>query len=196
MWWYPVEDPLVLASRSPRRKRILEMARVPFVQIPSDVEEVPMDGSPADVVCHWAGSKASDVLKRARGRPVLGADTMVALDGHLLGKPEDELHARNMLRRLSGRWHSVFGGVSLLWPQRKMKLEFFHETRVRFRRLSDSEISAYVNTGEPLDKAGAYGIQGYGSLLVEKVHGCYFNVMGLPVSRLLHRFRDELMKGE
>lgn len=195
MWWYPVDRPLVLASRSPRRRKILEMAGIPFVQIPGDVQETPMQGSPDEVVRHWARLKSEDVLDSARARPVLGADTMVALKGSLLGKPEDEEHAFQMLSRLSGRWHSVFGGVCVLWPDRGIDLCFHEETRVRFRDLEPEEIRAYINTGEPMDKAGSYGIQGYGCMLVESIEGCYFNVMGLPVSRFIHNLRDALIKG-
>jgi septum formation protein len=196
VWWYPADVPIVLASRSPRRRTILEMAGIPFVQIPGDVEESPMNGAPAEVVRHWARLKAEDVLDRSGSRPVLGADTMVALDGHLLGKPEDEDHAFRMLTGLSGRWHSVFGGVSVLWPEKELELSFHEETRVRFRELGPEEILAYIRTGEPMDKAGAYGIQGYGCMLVESIQGCYFNVMGLPVARFVHSFRDRLMELE
>jgi septum formation protein len=195
MWWYPADRPLVLASRSPRRRKILEMAGIPFVQIPGDVQETPMEGSPAEVVRHWARLKSQDVLDSAGERPVLGADTMVALKGSLLGKPEDEEHAFQMLSRLSGSWHSVFGGVSVLWPDRGIDLCFHEETRVRFRNLESDEIRAYINTGEPMDKAGSYGIQGYGCMLVESIEGCYFNVMGLPVSRFIHSLRNALVNG-
>jgi septum formation protein len=196
MWWYPADIPIVLASRSPRRRTILEMAGIPFVQLPGDVEETFRDGTPSEVVRYWARRKAEDVMDRAEGRPVLGADTMVALEGGLLGKPEDEDHAFLMLSGLSGRWHSVFGGVSVLWPEKDLDICFHEETRVRFRDLCAEEIRAYISTGEPMDKAGAYGIQGYGCMLVESVEGCYFNVMGLPVSRFIHDFRDMLLKGK
>lgn len=194
MWWYPSSVPLVLASRSPRRKSILEMAGIPFVQIPGDVEEVPMEGAPGEVVLHWARRKARNVLPKSLGRPVLGADTMVAQEGCLLGKPRDEDHAFEIISRLSGRWHSVFGGVSVLWPEQDIELGFHHETRVLFRELEPHEIRAYISTGEPMDKAGAYGIQGYGCMLVDSIRGCYFNVMGLPVSRFVHEFRKMLLE--
>jgi septum formation protein len=168
------------------------MVGIPFQQIPGNVLETPMDAPPGDVVVHWAFEKAMDVMNRTGDRPVLGADTMVALEGCLLGKPGDEPEAVEMLSKLSGRWHSVFGGVSVLWPSRGLDLRFSEETRVRFRELSTDEIAAYVATGEPMDKAGAYGIQGYGSMLVDRVDGCFFNVMGLPVARLVHRLREEL----
>lgn len=195
MWWYPADVPMVLASRSPRRRTILEMAGIPFIQLPGNVEETFREGTPPEVVRYWARRKAEDVLDRAEGRPVLGADTMVAMEGRLLGKPQDEDHAFQMLSGLSGRWHSVFGGVSVRWPEKHLDICFHEETRVRFRNLSTEEILAYISTGEPMDKAGAYGIQGYGCMLVESVEGCYFNVMGLPVSRFIHLFRNMLLKG-
>ncbi len=196
MWWYPAGSPLVLASRSPRRRAILEMAGIPFVQIPGNVREIWMDGSPDSVVQYWARKKAENVLSSISGKPVLGADTMVALGDELLGKPHDCDQAEDMLGRLSGEWHSVFGGVCVLWPEQGIDMQVVEETRVLFRDLEADEIKAYVSTGEPLDKAGAYGIQGYGSLLVERIEGCYFNVMGLPVSKLIHELRNRLLNGE
>jgi len=195
MWWYPSGSPLVLASKSPRRKAILEMAGIPFVQIPGNVKETKINGSPGYTVQYWARKKAENILSTTTGDPVLGADTMVALGDDLLGKPHDEDQATDMLGRLSGEWHSVFGGVCTLWPERGIDLQFVEETRVLFRNLGADEIKAYISTGEPFDKAGAYGIQGYGSLLVERIEGCYFNVMGLPVSRFVHELRDRLLNG-
>ncbi|NOQ23331.1 MAG: septum formation protein Maf [Candidatus Aegiribacteria sp.] len=194
MWWYPAGSPLVLASRSPRRRAILEMIGIPFIQIPGNVRETWMDGSPGFIVQYWARKKAENILSSSTGDPVLGADTMVALGDELLGKPHDEDQAVNMLGRLSGEWHSVFGGVCVLWPEMGIDMQFIEETRVLFRNLGVDEIKAYISTGEPFDKAGAYGIQGYGSLLVERIEGCYFNVMGLPVSRLVHELRNRLLK--
>lgn len=196
MWWYPAGSPLVLASKSPRRKAILEMARIPFVQTPGNVIETRMDGSPGFIVQYWARKKADSVLSSVSFDPVLGADTMVAMGDELLGKPHDEAEAADMLGRLSGEWHSVFSGVCILWPRRGIDVQFVEETRVLFRNLGAEEIKAYISTGEPFDKAGAYGIQGYGSLLVERIEGCYFNVMGLPVSRFVQVLRDRLQNGE
>lgn len=190
--WYPVEEELVLASRSPRRTRILTMARVPHTVQPSGVEETPVEGTPGEIVTHWASAKAAAVARHYSHRPVLGADTMVFRDGVLLGKPEDGKDAIRMLESLSGRWHTVFGGVSLLWKSRGISFSFFEATRVRFRKLTGEEIEAYVSSGEPMDKAGAYGIQGLGCVLVDTVEGSYFNVMGLPVSQFLARFRASL----
>ena len=191
-YWYPLDEELVLASRSPRRAVILEMAGIPFLQDPSSVEETAMEGGPGDVVAHWARAKALDVAPRHPHNPVLGGDTMVAVEDEILGKPASRGEAAEMLRRLSGSWHSVYGGACILWPEEGLDVSVVERTRVRFRSLSQGEINAYVDTGEPMDKAGAYGIQGYGCVLVERIDGCYFNVMGLPVSRLLARFRAHL----
>jgi len=191
-YWYPFEKELILASRSPRRTQILSMAGVPHRVHPSSVEETSMEGRPEDIVCHWATMKARDVAGTYPDQPVLGADTMVFEDGILLGKPQDENDAFNMVKRLSGTWHTVFGGVALIWHSRGLFFSFAEATRVKFRTLSDTEIKAYVRSGEPMDKAGAYGIQGLGCVLVDRVEGSYFNVMGLPVAQFLHRLRESL----
>ena len=120
--------------------------------------------------------------------PILGADTVVVLDGTPLGKPRDADEARRMLRALRGRWHEVVTGLALFVPERGTATDFV-VTRVKMRNYGDDEIEAYVRTGEPLDKAGAYGIQGLGGLLVEEIHGCYYNVVGLPLSRLAEMMR-------
>ena len=193
--WLQTEVPLVLASKSPRRKAILEMAGIPYIQAPGRIEERNFSGSPSDVVLHWARMKAEDILPSWKGHPVLGADTMVVLGDKLLGKPEDAARAEEMLTQLSGRWHSVYGGVCIVWPEKGIDFEFVESTRVRFRTLSAEEISMYVSSGEPIDKAGAYGIQGFGCALIDRVDGCYFNVMGLPIARLVNEFRIRLMNG-
>ncbi len=191
-YWYPVEAELILASRSPRRTEILRMAGVPHRVFPSNVEEEFMEGLPGEVVTYWAQAKALNVAQQFPGHPVLGADTMVFRDGVLLGKPSDTNQAFEMLSSLSGRWHTVHGGVALVWKRRDISFAFDEATRVKFRDLSEEEIRAYIATGEPMDKAGAYGIQGRGCVLIDRVEGCYFNVMGLPISKFLKRFRSIL----
>lgn len=160
--------------------------------MPSGVDEdgAAYGSNAAEEVLKWARRKAEAVAPLCPGRPVLGADTLVSVDGRILGKPASRSNAREMLELLSGRAHSVFGGVCLLWPDRDIDLDFFEETRVHFRHLDDEEILAYIDTGEPVDKAGAYGIQDYGSLLVRRVEGCYFNVVGLPLARLMEAIRS------
>ncbi len=191
--WLQTETPLILASKSPRRKAILEMAGIPYIQCPGSIDENDFSGSPSDVVLHWARMKAEDILPSWKDHPVLGADTMVAIGDKLLGKPEDTMQAENMLMELSGNWHNVYGGVCIIWPEKGIDFGFVESTRVHFRTLSTEEIRMYVSSGEPMDKAGAYGIQGIGCALVDRVDGCYFNVMGLPITRLVHEFRIRLM---
>lgn len=190
--WYHLEKSLVLASKSPRRAQILAMAGVPFRVELSAVEEVPMEGKPEDIVVHWARMKALDVASRFPDHPVLGADTMVFSNGALLGKPENRDQAFSMLRSLSGKWHTVYGGVCFIWKSRGVSFALCEPTRVKFFSLEDSEIEAYIDSEEPMDKAGAYGIQGLGCYLVERIEGCYFNVMGLPLSHFMHRLRKSL----
>lgn len=175
---------LILASGSPRRRQLLEQIGLTFVVRSSDVDESVSPGlTPAQVVESLSARKGEAVAAEAApGDLVLSADTVVALDGAILGKPRDRAEAEAMLTALSGRTHQVYTGVTLLQDGRRLT---GHEvTAVTFRPLSPEEIAAYVSTGEPMDKAGAYGIQGLGALLVERLEGDYFNVMGLPLCRL------------
>ncbi len=181
--WYPWRTPLVLASLSPRRRSLLEGIGVTMIVRPSGVVENDLHGAPGEVVEGWALRKASAVASEYPENPVLGADTMVFLDGEPLGKPRDSREATEMLTALSGRTHSVFGGVCLvLGGSRRL---FHRETRVSFRELSPREIRAYVDSGEPMDKAGAYGAQGLGGLFVREIRGCWFNVVGLPLPEVV-----------
>ena len=175
---------LILASGSPRRRQLLEQIGLTFVVRSSDVDESVSPGlTPAQVVESLSARKGEAVAAEAApGDLVLSADTVVSLDGAILGKPRDRAEAEAMLTALSGRTHQVYTGVTLLQDGRRLT---GHEvTAVTFRPLSPGEIAAYVSTGEPMDKAGAYGIQGLGALLVERLEGDYFNVMGLPLCRL------------
>jgi septum formation protein len=158
-----------------------------------DVEEGPPlpSESPADHAERLARAKAVWVPPEERGYAVLSADTIVVLDGATLGKPVDEHDARRMLGMLSGKWHEVFTGICLR-RLRDGRIVTGHEcSRVHFTRMTDGDIARYLATREPFDKAGAYGIQGYGGLLVDRIEGCYFNVMGLPLPRL-RRLAQEL----
>lgn len=174
---------LILASASPRRKALLSMFGIDFSSDPSDGPEIPPPGADAaQTVRMLSEAKARRAAARHPGDIVIGADTVVELDGVILGKPEDEEDAFRMLRALSGREHRVYTGVTLVRDG-----ECFSETemtRVFFRELSDAEIRGYIATGEPMDKAGAYGYQGIASLFVERIDGDYFNVVGLPLCRL------------
>lgn len=138
--------------------------------------------APGEYVEKLALIKAREVFAQSPEACVVGCDTIVWLDGEIIGKPRDEQDAFRILKKLAGRAHVVYTGVAILAPGRESV--FFDQTKVTFNRLSDAELRAYITTGEPLDKAGAYGIQGPGSFLVERVEGCYFTVMGLPNPRL------------
>lgn len=191
-FWYPCDVPLVLASRSPRRHTILLNAGIPHTVHPAEVDEDNTSGEPEGLVRAHSRLKASSVAALFPDRPVLGADTLVCVSGEVLGKPADPDEAKEMLGKLSGRRHDVWGGACLLWLSRGMDIGFSERTSVEFRHLHEDEIAAYVDSGEPLDKAGSYGIQELGSLLVGRVEGCFFNVMGLPVARLMEEFRAAL----
>lgn len=180
---------LILASASPRRREILKNAGFDFEIKTSEADETLPDGiSPEEAVLYLAKIK-NEVIEADKNTTVISADTIVVCDGKILGKPKDETDAFNMLKTLSGREHFVYTGVCLRKGEKKTV--FFEKTAVYFYELSDSEITDYIATGEPTDKAGAYGIQGKGAVLVRKIDGDYFNVVGLPIARLvreLHRF--------
>ncbi len=179
---------IVLASGSPRRRELLAGLGWEFRVEPSLVAEKKMDGeAPEHLVRRLAFEKASEVSARSPGNWVVGADTVVAIGGAVLGKPKDEADAAAMLRRLAGATHSVFTGVALIAPDGRSMSET-EETKVTFRPLDDAEIAAYVACGESMDKAGAYAIQGRGTLLASHIDGCYFNVVGLPLFLLSRMF--------
>lgn len=182
---------LVLASRSPRRAELLRTAGLPFEIRPAgDVETIlaadltARATAPDRYARELALAKALDVARDLPGRLVLGADTVVVLDGDILEKPRDEAEARHLLGRLNGREHVVISAVALAGGPAGDGVVDHESTRVRFLHHDAATLARYAATGEPMDKAGAYGIQGLGALLVERVEGCYFNVMGLPLARL------------
>lgn len=181
----PAVPPLVLASRSPRRAHLLDMLGLDFEIRPADLDEEPAPGEPpAEHADRLAREKA---LAVARDRPealVIGSDTIVVLDGELLGKPRDGAAAAEMLLRLAGREHWVMSGVAVAGPGGRVE-SAVEQVRVRFRSFDRATAEAYVATGEPMDKAGSYGIQGYGATLVQGIEGDFFAVMGLPLVRLL-----------
>jgi septum formation protein len=179
--------PLVLASASPRRSRILELLGLPFEVVPSEIAEVPAAGeSPVSFALRAARDKALDVAGRCPGRTVLGADTVVEIDGDVLGKPGSPADAAAMLGRLSDREHAVHTAVCLVAAGAEAAL--VDTASVRFARLTERTISWYVATGEPMDKAGAYAVQGLGGLFVVGVSGSPSTVVGLPVHRLPELF--------
>lgn len=180
---------LILASQSPRRQEILTNAGIPFILRVSGVEETRVAGElPADYVRRLARAKA-EAVDCDPGDIVLGADTVVVVGDQVLEKPADEEDAQRMLRLLSGRDHRVLTGICL--RRQEGIVVDLSETVVRFAPLSDEEIEGYVASGEPMDKAGAYAIQGLASRFVERIEGCYFNVVGLPIS-LVYRHLSSL----
>lgn len=180
---------LILASQSPRRRKILDMLGYMFECRPAHADEtVPAGMAPGEAVELLAARKARAVgLSAGAGDTVLGSDTVVALDGAVLGKPSDRDDALRMLRALSGRTHTVYTGVALLKGEEE--IVFHDRAEVTFYPLEEAEIAAYAATGEPMDKAGAYGIQGRGSALVEGIRGDFFTVMGLPAGKTVRALR-------
>ena len=181
---------LLLASQSPRRRELLQLLCRPFEVEPSGAEEnAPAGMAPEELAAYLSRIKAEDVFRRHAGEAlsVIGSDTIVAMDGSVFGKPKDEADAFRMLEALSGRTHAVCTGVTVCSRDeagREKTAAFTSRTEVCFYPLSKSEIEDYVRSGEPMDKAGAYGIQGKGSLLVKEIHGDYFTVVGLPIAEL------------
>lgn len=194
-------DKIILASASPRRSELLGQAGFTFTVIPSKGEEIVTSTHPAQVVEELSRQKALEVADRIMGGSeivkdydvVIGADTVVAADHQILGKPADHEDAAGMIRMLQGRIHQVYTGVTLIVRNKsgEVRTRTFHEcTDVDVCPMTEEEISAYIDTPEPYDKAGAYGIQGSFGIYIKGIHGCYYNVVGLPISRLVHELRD------
>ncbi len=184
---------VVLASASPRRREILEQIGLPFEIIPSYADEnIPSGLTPSLAVQSLSLLKAADVAKtQPEDALIIGADTVVVLEDEVLTKPKDAEEAVVMLKRLSGRCHRVMTGLTVFRRKDGKSISVTEETEVFFKELTETEINAYVKTGEPLDKAGAYGIQGLGGLFIEKIQGDYYNVVGLPLARLGRLFEEE-----
>jgi septum formation protein len=178
---------LVLASQSPRRAEILRGAGIPFSVRPSAIDETPRGESPIDYVKRLAEEKANAVTATP-DEIVLAADTTVVVDGEILGKPADDADARRMLSLLAGRRHEVMTGICLRRGDRQ--ISDVSVTEVWFADMSEDQIVAYVASGEPMDKAGGYAIQGLASKFVERIDGCYFNVVGLPVALVYSHLRN------
>lgn len=174
--------PLILASKSPRRSELLTTAGIPFTVRGRDVEEIRVPGEPPDAYVRRLARAKADAAWENRDEVVLGADTIVIVDQYVLEKPRDAADARAMLRQLAGREHTVVTAICLRHPGGRIIDST--ETRVRFTPIRDEEIRDYVATSEPMDKAGAYAIQGLASKFVERIDGCYFNVIGLPLSQV------------
>ena len=178
----------ILASASPRRREILENISLDFEIIADESEEIMNEGEkPYDTVKRLAMQKAKNIaagIESGENTIVIGADTVVSIDGKILGKPNDEIEAKDMLLTLSGRINTVYTGLAVIETQSGKEVSDFVSTGVKFRNLSEKEIENYIRSGEPMDKAGAYGIQKIGGLFVESINGDYFNVVGLPLCRL------------
>jgi len=182
---------IILASGSPRRRELLKMIGIKnFTVIPDKTEEIFASGlTPEQSVCKTALQKAKNVSKQCSKEDlIIAADTEVYLDGMHFGKPKDKEDAEDMLKKLSGRRHTVYTGIALIFGDDIITSA--ESTEVYFRQLSDKEITNYVRTGEPLDKAGAYGAQGMGAVFIERLEGDFFNVMGLPVCKLTIMLRS------
>lgn len=174
---------LVLASASPRRKELISLISSDVIIHPSNIDESVPDGISPELVPEFlAVKKAADVAARFKNDTVVGSDTVVIIDNEILGKPKDREDAACMLRKLGGKTHLVITGCAIFKGGKS--ISFSEVTKVTFYPLTEEEISSYIDMGEPMDKAGAYGIQGYGALLVKKIEGDFFNVVGLPISKL------------
>lgn len=177
---------IILASASPRRQELLKYIVPEFEIIPADVDETLPEGTVPEKAAEFlAVKKAKHIAEQYPDCVVIGSDTIVIIDGIILGKPADKSDAERMLKLLSGRTHKVITGVCIAYGEKTDS--FSCETKVTFYPLTEEEIRDYIATGEPMDKAGAYGIQGYGSVLTEGIEGDFFNVMGLPVAMLKRR---------
>jgi len=190
--------PLILASKSPRRKDLLEQAGLTFSVIPSCVDENGIDiRTPEKLVKTLAEAKARDVAAAYPESWVIGADTIVLIQGEILGKPDSIETARRMIQQLSGQIHQVFSGYAIFCEATQTCISGVEKTDVHFRNLSQADIEWYIQTQEPYDKAGAYAIQGLGSFLVKRICGSYTNVVGLPVCEVLeHLLKNGIIERE
>ncbi len=180
---------LLLASSSPRRSELLEMAGYDFTVVPANVsEDYPCGTQPMQIVELLATRKAEAVAKSSPQAVILAADTIVVLNGRVLGKPKDEAEAKSMLTLLSGNVHQVYTGYCIISGTKLLR--GYECTSVEFYPLTEGEINTYTATGEPLDKAGAYGIQGRGALLIKRIEGDFYNVMGLPIGKINRILND------
>lgn len=181
---------IVLASSSPRRRELLEQAGVVFSVVVSGCDETPVSGeSPQQMVERLALAKASTVADNHQSSLVIGADTTVCIDGEALGKPETSKEAEAMLAKIAGRTHQVWGGVALVHRDLNLRQVWSHVTEVTMAPMSADTIARYVKSGEPMDKAGAYAIQGLGLQFVDRIQGSYSNVVGLNISALIERLK-------
>ncbi|MER3447242.1 MAG: septum formation inhibitor Maf [Blastocatellia bacterium] len=182
-----IPSKIILASSSPRRKELLEKLGLKFDTIPSLIDEIPLPGeSPEDFALRVSAEKALSVSRNlGDDSVVIGADTIVVIEGEILGKPKDEKEAMAMLEKISGKEHRVITGFSIIKPKADILYRKFAESRVKIKILAPWEIEGYIKTGEPMDKAGAYGAQGIGAFMIEEIHGSYTNVVGLSLAQVV-----------
>ena len=186
----PDQRRIILASASPRRKEILEIAGLKFsVDVSEYEEDMELGLKPHQLARFLSSEKAKTIAAKYKDALVIAADTFIVFKGKLLGKPHTGEEARRMLVLLNGKAHSVITGFTIIDTKTKKKLSRSVETKVYFRKMTEQEIESYVRTGEPLDKAGAYAIQGIGAVIVKKIEGDYFNVVGLPLNSLVEALR-------
>lgn len=188
---------IILASSSPRRYNLLNQVGIDFEVIPSSIEEIiDPQKTPEENVAYLSELKALDVSKNVDNAFIVGADTIVVLNGKILGKPKDEKNAFDMLKLLSNKEHKVYTGFTILDKPTNKKVSDYELTVVKFRELEDEEIWTYISTKSPIDKAGAYGIQDdFGALFVERINGCFYNVVGFPLTKFyltLKKFQEEI----
>ena len=180
--------PIFLASKSPRRRRLLKQLNLKFKSFSVDVDEkILTDEKPSNAVVRLSKEKLVVANQKVKNGIIITADTIVVLDNKIIGKPVDKKDAFRILRALSGRTHTVYTGYSLLNTFNRKRISEYETTKVTFRELTDDEIKEYINGGSPMDKAGAYGIQDdFGAVFIRKINGCYYNVVGLPLAKLYH----------
>lgn len=192
-----LDQKLILASKSPRRKKLLEQLGFQFDIIATETDEfIDSNLKPEEICQNLAEQKAKEIAKKiSYPAYVIGADTIVVIDGDILGKPADGKQAFDMLMKLSGNTHSVFTGISIFDTALNRNISFFAKTEVTFRILDESEIIDYIESGSPMDKAGAYGIQDdFGAVFVKKINGCYYNVVGFPLEMFYSNFKYFIRK--
>ena len=184
---------IILASTSQRRKDLLRMINIPFKAHSSDLDESLISRNhlkPIDLCTTLAFLKAKKISQNFRSDLVIGGDTIVVINDEILEKPKDKYQARNMLIQLSGQTHSVFTGISIQCIDKKILKTFYEETKVTFNKLSNKEIDFYIENCNPYDKAGGYGIQDWSSLFVDRIDGCFYNVVGLPISKFFKELKN------
>ncbi|GIR22922.1 septum formation protein Maf [bacterium] len=181
----------ILASQSPRRSKLLAQIGINFETLPSNfIEDLSINLPPSNLSMNFAKNKAKAVAKKYKSRWVIGADTIVTLKGRIFGKPNSFDEGNEMLRALSGKTHDVFTGVSIQNIEKKINLTFNERTKVTLKKLTDEDIFFYLKNYKPYDKSGSYGIQGYFSVYVKKIDGCYFNIVGLPLHKLYLKLKS------